>query len=700
MSSARQTVGISLGLAALTMVAFGDLLWGPAHEFVNFDDYEYVRNNIHVQAGWSGESLRWALTSMEAFNWHPLTWISLQMDYQLFGPNPRAFQRTNVLLHALNAVLLFLVWRRMTGAVWPSAAVAAFFAAHPLHVESVAWIAERKDVLSTFFWMLTMLAYVRYTEQPGVGRYLLVVLWLTLGLMSKPMLVTLPCVLLLLDYWPLCRFPFSPRRSNTAATGPEDTTRVSTMFMILEKVPLIVLVAGCCVLTILAQDFLIRSSQSFYPFSTRLLNALVAYVAYLRQMVWPTDLAVLYVHPGTNVSVVEGLAAGLFLAVVTLLALFWRRRRPYVLVGWLWYLGTLVPVIGLLQVGQQAHADRYTYIPLVGIFMALSWGAVEWLAGRRFGRIVLCTATAVLLMGCTVGTWFQVQFWRTSTTLWDRAAQVSGDNPVLHKVAAKVFDQSGEHFGTIHHGKVLCRLTPKDWEAHQLLALGLNGEQKYDEAVASMAEAVKLEPENLEVRRQMARFFWAQQNIPAAYKELAVVARLKPDCADAQHYLGTVLQQQGKLYEAIRCFREAVRLAPGSPLYHCDLAYALEESGNSFAARGQYQEALNIYPNWPADNDRLARVQATHRDAQRRDGKEAVRRAREACFVSRYQHPPFLDTLAAAYAEAGRFKDAIETARSAKKLAEEKGDNDLAEQLTAALHDYERGKPLREGKVN
>jgi tetratricopeptide (TPR) repeat protein len=695
MRSSRLTVGISLGLAVLTMAAFGDLLWSRQYDFVNFDDYEYVLKNEYVRVGWTADSLWWGLTSLEAFNWHPLTWFSLQLDAHLFGTNPRAFHATNVMLHAANVVLLFLVLRRLTGAVWRSAAVAAFFALHPLHVESVAWVSERKDVLSTFFWMLTMLAYTRYAERPGTVRYMLVVLYLTLGLMSKPMLVTLPCVLLLLDYWPLCRCPFSPPAPTGSADETGEPHHASLTRLILEKIPLFLLAAVCCWLTIRAQNYLIDRSQTAYPFGARLLNALVSYVGYLGQMFWPSDLAILYLHPGTTISTAQGLAAGLLLAGITLVAVLWRQRRPYVLVGWLWYLGTLVPVIGLLQVGQQARADRYTYVPLIGIFIVLSWGAAEWLGRRCLGRVALSAATAALLLGCALVSWSQVQHWRNSTTLWDRAVQVSGDAPAMCTIAAKVFDQNKEPEG-IRYAEKLCQVTPHDWRAYQILALLLRVDNRYDDAVEKMREAVKLEPNNVEVRKQMARFYWEQKNIPAAYRELAEVARLDPECADAQHYLGTVLQQKGKLVEAVRCFQRAVNLAPDSPLYHCDLAFALEEVGNSYGARLQYKEAFAKLPDWPARHDQLARILATHSDALRRDGPEAVRRAREACFVTGYKYPLYLETLAAAYAESGLFKEAIQTAQSAKELAVEKGDGDLAKRLDRALHEYKKGRPSRE----
>jgi protein O-mannosyl-transferase len=713
MSSARLAVAVSAGLFVLTIIAFGDILWSGKYGFVNFDDYTYVRDNPHVHAGLGGASLRWAMTSLEAFNWHPLTWLSLQLDHDMNGARAAGYHRTNVLLHAVNAVLLFLVLRRMTAAIWPSAAVAALFAVHPLHVESVAWIAERKDVLSTMFWMLTMLAHARFAEQPGAGRYLLVVLFLMLGLMSKPMLVTLPCVLLLLDYWPLRRFPFSPPEPIAAAEGstePQGSLLIthhsshithppcSTLRLIAEKIPLLALAAICCLLTIRAQGMLIHSSQAYYPFSARVLNALVSYVVYLRQMLWPVDLAALYVHPSTALAPAHALAPGLLLGGLTLAALIWRRSRPYLLVGWLWYLGTLVPVIGLLQVGQQARADRYTYVPLIGIFIAVSWGAAEWLGKWKFGRVLWFAAMSLVILVCSAATWLQVSHWRDSKSLWDRAALISGVNPRLHFIAAELYLEHGEVAGAIPHAEAFARMQPDDWEAHRLLGVALERDGRRDEAVAAMARAVELEPQSAVVRKQMARFFWSQGNIPAAYLEFAVIERLDPDSAEAQHYRGTMLQRQRRLADAVRCFQEAVRLVPGSPLYYCDLAFAVEEQGNSFGASLYYRRASQLYPEWPAEHDRLARILAGDPDPLRRDGAEAVRRARQSCFATNHRYPPYLETLATAYAQAGRFKEAADTAQRAIDLLAQEADSELARRLKLSLVRYKNALPAQASK--
>jgi Flp pilus assembly protein TadD len=671
-------MGVSLGLVVLTMIAYGDLLWGKKYDFVSFDDYHYVRDNLHVQAGLTGADLWWALTSFEQSNWHPLTWISLQLDSQLFGIQPAWFHRTNLLLHAVNAVLLFLALWWMTEQPWLAAAVAALFAVHPLHVESVAWVTERKDVLSTFFWMLTLLAYIWYAARPDRGRYLLVLVSLTLGLMSKSMLVTLPCVLLLLDWWPLRRWrPDSARR------------------LLLEKVPLLLLAAGCSLLTIAAQKRMMASEHALGP---RVLNALVSYVDYLRQMFWPSDLAVLYLHPGTSLSLLQGLTAALVLAGVTLVALLERHRRPYLLVGWLWYLGTLVPVIGVLQVGLQARADRYTYVPLIGIFIALVWGPAEWLGTWRFGRVVFAGGMAALLIACTVVTGSQLKHWQDSTRLWDRALHVSGDDPRLHIIVAEVYLRDGEPDRAIHHAEEARSRQPDNWESHRVLAVALSRQGKIDEAVQSMRRAVALRPDSVDARNQMARLLWLQGNIPAAYEELAVVAQLRPDTREGQNYLGRDLERKGKLDEAIRCFQEAVRLAPDSPLYRIDLAYALEQQGNILAASEEYREALRLHPAWPEEINRLARILATHPDRLRRDGTEAIRRARQVCFVTENAYAPYLETLAAAYAEAGLFEQAASTAGLATALAEKVGNQSLAKRLSAAVQRYQNKQPSREGK--
>lgn len=701
MRGRRHDVGVCLGLAVWTIIAFGDLLWGAEYGFVTFDDPHYVVYNGHVHAGLSGQSVWWALTSFDALNWHPLTWISLQLDFTIHGLNPRGFHATNLLLHVANTLLLFLVLRRSTADVWPSAAAAALFALHPLHVESVAWITERKDVLSTFFWMLTLAAYVRYTRNPGPGRYCLVLLCLALGLMSKPMVVTLPCVLLLYDYWPLRRWPGSLAQCAIDAHGKflnrPPFAPASVRQLVVEKIPMMLLALGSSVLTIQAGRRLIEDANRHLGFGDRVLNALTSYLVYLRQMFWPSDLAVLYLHPESGTDLAKGLVAGGLVAALTCLAMYLRKRRPYLLVGWLWYLGTLVPVIGLLQAGRQAHADRFTYVPLIGVFIALVWAVAEWSRERRLGRFVAAGATVALLGACTVISWSQLRCWRNSDLLWTRALEMSGEDPRLHFIVASEYLKNGDTHAALGHAQRLITLQPDDPDSHRLLAVILERSLKIEEAVASMKRAVELRPDSADIRRHLAKFLWLQGRIPAANDQHAAIARLEPLSAEGQNHHGLVAQRNGQYADAVRHLEEAVRLAPDNALYRCDLALALEDHKEWTAAQSEFRTALNTDPDCLAKCGALAWMLATHPNANRRDGVEAVRRARQVCSITRYRHPPFLAALAAAYAEAGQFDKAIATGEDAHRLALQAEETNFANQVGAALKLYRRGQPFRDG---
>jgi tetratricopeptide (TPR) repeat protein len=690
----RLEIGTCLGLAALTLLAYGRVL-GRDYEFVNFDDYVYVRDNDQVHAGLTWDSLRWALTSYHAFNWHPLTWVSLQLDHQLYGLDPRGYHLTNLLLHAANSVLLFLALRRMTGAVWRCAFVAALFAVHPQHVESVAWVAERKDVLSTLFWMLTLAAYAGYAARPGVGRYLLVVLTLGLGLMSKPMLVTLPCVLLLLDYWPLARL-----RGQQAEPGDPSRPRFapsSAGWLLLEKVPLFALVVGCCVLVLGAQKELIHP-EGLFPFRSRVLNGLESYVAYVRQMVWPGDLAVLYPHPRKNIVALHGLGAGLLLLGVTALTVKWRRKRPYLLVGWLWFLGTLVPVIGLIQVGMQARADRYTYIPLIGLFLALTWGVADLLAGRRYGRAVLAAAAAGVLAACTAVTMSQVGYWRNTTTLWDRVLAVNPDDAQLYYTAGIGYRANGQTDLAIAHFRKVVQLRPDLPDGRRLLARSLAEADRLDEAAEHLQILIQREPNGLEAHELLARVRWRQGKMPEAAAQFAEVARLQPGSAQAWRNLGLALHQQGEFGAAAQAFQRARQLHPDAVEYRCDLALTRYAEGDISGATALYREAVGLDPGWPQDFDRIAWDFATQANPRRRDPALAVLRAQQACQATGNAEPRFLHTLAAAYAAAGRFDEAVPTAEKALNLATSGNQLDLAREIEARLRLYRSRVPNASAK--
>ncbi len=371
------------------------------HDFVNFDDPGYVSKNPQISQGLTLNGLRWVFTHSHVGNWHPLSGLSHMLDCQLYGLRPAGHHVTNVVLHAATAILLFLVLRQMSGEIWPSALAAAVFAVHPLRAESVAWIAERKDVLSGLFFMLTLGAYVAYTRRPfSFRRYLVVVGLFALGLMAKPMLITLPCVLLLLDYWPLGRLQFPGGTNESAGRGPGSHPTAARR-VLLEKVPLMALAAGSAVATILAQAEAVRSVETF-PLSARIANAIVSYVAYLGQFVCPVGLSVLYPHPGNGIPAAKVAGALLLLAAASTGIVLARRRCPYLLVGWLWYLGMLVPVIGLVQVGEQAMADRYTYLPQIGLCIGLAWGVARFSESRRRVRWISGVA-AVLVLAALMG---------------------------------------------------------------------------------------------------------------------------------------------------------------------------------------------------------------------------------------------------------------------------------------------------------
>jgi hypothetical protein len=371
---ANKTVKIIICIL-LTLSTFAVYWQVQDHDFINFDDDVYITNNLNVQAGLTIESVKWAFTTSHPPYWHPVTWLSHMLDYQLYGLNPKGHYLTNLFLHITSVLILFIVLLRMTGKLWQSGFVAAMFAFHPLNVESVAWLAERKNILSTLFWLMTMWAYTHYAEKPTIKRYSLVFLFFTLGLMSKPMLVTLPFVLLLLDYWPLRRFKFRQERSRDEILEKNIANKSEVFRLVLEKVPLFLLTIGLSIVTFYTQKMAgaVRSLDLF-SLETRFTNAMFSYLEYLQKMIWPSGLSILYPHPGNALPAWQGIVCGMVLVGITIISIRLIRKTPYFAVGWFWYLGTLIPVIGIVQVGGQAMADRFTYIPLIGIFIVIAWG--------------------------------------------------------------------------------------------------------------------------------------------------------------------------------------------------------------------------------------------------------------------------------------------------------------------------------------
>lgn len=656
----RRHYWIVLALIVVTVGVFGRV---ARHDFVNYDDTDYVTRNARVQAGLTPEGIAWAFGRLhgEATYWHPLTWLSHMLDCQWFGLQPAGHHLVNLLFHTLNSVLVFLVFRRMTGADGRSALLAALFALHPLQVETVSWVAERKNVLSTFFWLGTMGAYVLYAEKPGGGRYAAVLLTFVLGLLAKPMLVTLPCVLLLLDYWPLRRFPFSPAATPGADAGP--FAGASTSRLVTEKIPLFALAVAVGVITILAHRGLGMTNFAYgVTFEMRLENAVVSYVRYVGKTLWPAGLSVLYIHPGKWPNGVVG-GCLVLLALATGLTAHAGRRRPYLTVGWLWFLGTLVPVIGLVQVGVQAMANRFAYVPVIGLFLILVWGMADLLSRWKHGRLAAIAAAAAVLAGCIRLDSVHLRHWRNSQTLFEYAVQVAPDNFVAHNNLAFTFIAEGKLDRALSHAQEALRIRRDFTEAHYQVGLILNAQQKPGEAIASLREAVRLDPTWGLPRAELARALAKEGQVDPAIAEFSAALRILPAEAQLHGELADLLQSRRRTAEAVSHYREALRLRPDSP------------------------EALN----------NLAWIRATDPRPEFRDGAEAVRLADRACQLTGRKRAIFLGTLAAACAEAGRFEEAVQAAELARNLAQAAGDDAIARTNETLLGLYRAGKAFREG---
>ena len=552
----RRELGIVVLLVAATLAVYRQV---GSLDFVNYDDPDYVSGNATVRAGLTREGVAWAFTTGHAGNWHPLTWLSHMLDVRLHGLSPGGHHVTNVVLHTANVLLLFAFLAGTTGAAWPSAAVAALFALHPLHVESVAWVSERKDVLSTFFWMLTLLAYWWYARRRSVARYLAVLVLLACGLMAKPMVVTLPLVMLLVDVWPL-------RRALTMRDR------------LVEKLPFLALAVASAVMTFTVQlhGGAVAGVDSI-SFGARVANALVAYVAYLGKMVYPANLIIFYPHvalPRWQV-----VAATVFLIGASWLVLHAAPRRPWLVVGWLWYLVTLLPVIGIVQVGDQAIADRFTYVPLVGPFMMLAWGAAEFARAGSSRRWVTVASAVLLLAGCAVASARQLRFWRDSVVLFDHAVAVTPESWVAQVSLANALAERGRLDEAIVHYAAALRVKPELAKAHANLGVMLARKGRLDEAVAQYVEALRLNPDLVEAHNNLGAALAGAGRTDEAIAQYEYALLLRPDYADAHANLGMALTSQGKMDLAIAHYSEALRLDPDHPGARENLARALAARG-------------------------------------------------------------------------------------------------------------------------
>ena len=584
-------IGLVAGLRGLLTLA---VFW-PALScgFVNFDDPDCVSANPHVQGGFTWEAVKWACLNTEQHAyWAPILWLSHLLACQLFGLNPWGHHLLNVLLHAANTALVFLVFRRLTGATRRSLLLAALFALHPLRVESVVWVTERKDVLSGLFWLLTLWAYVKYVEEihgknsKSKAWFGLALVWFALGLMSKAMLVTLPGVLLLLDFWPLQRMSGDPRQA------------ASKLRLILEKIPFFCLAAAASTVTFVVQKHGVGlAAAESLPFGARGGNALISYWRYLAEMFWPADLAVLYPHPGywplATVSLAGGLLAGL-----SILFFLKRRYQPYLLVGWFWFVGTLIPVIGLVQVGEQAMADRFTYLPSLGVLIIVVWGAEELTRHWRHQVMILTVAGLTTTGLCVLATRQQIGYWQDSETLFRHALAVTKNNYVAHNNLGDALASKGLLIEADEHFREAIRLKPDDADAYYNLGTILERQGNNDEAIRPLQTAIRLNPNHAEAYYNLGNAFFAQNQLDEASQQFQAALRLKPDYVKASYNLGIAFGRQGQMDLAIRQFQTTVRLQPDYTEAHYNLGVALQANGRLSEAGSAYQEALRENPDY------------------------------------------------------------------------------------------------------
>jgi protein O-mannosyl-transferase len=662
-------LGVCVFLLAAVFVVFYQT---ASFDFVNLDDPTYVYDNPNTTAGLTLQGVKWAFTTDTCANWHPVAWFSHMLDCGIYGPHKRiplgqggqpgslfagGHHLTSAMLHAAAAVLLFLTLWRMTDALWPSALVAAVFAIHPLRAESVAWIAERKDVLSGLFFMLVLATYAGYARQPfSWVRYLSVVVLFALGLMAKPMLVTLPFVLLLLDYWPLGRMPLPGSRN------PEDSPRWQFPWrLVVEKMPLLLLTAVFCVITPLAQTEAVVSVEHLPPL-TRFANALVSYVTYIGDFFFPVDLAALYPLPPDgwpawkvlgSLAILLGISAGA--------ALCWRRI-PAVTIGWLWYLGMLVPVIGLVQVGSQAHADRYTYLPQIGLAIAAVWGSAELTRAWPYRRWICGAASTVVVVALIICASRQTSYWRDSVTLWQHTLECTEKNAFAHHSLGCALNELKQYEPAVEQFEKALAIKPKLVESRFNLGLALFSLNRLDDAIVHYRKALEIDNKLVRAHSRLAEALLESKKYDAAVAEYRKVLELTPDDANACYNIGVARDRQAKRGEALAAYREAMAIQPNNVVFI----------------------------------DQVAWILATSPDRSLRNGAEAVALAERAVTLSGDNTPSIFATLAAAYAEAGRFDDAIRASQYAIALATRSNDSQSAALFGIQMKFYQARSPYHE----
>ena len=628
------------------------------YEFINYDDGRYITENKHVNSGFSKENFIWAFTHSHSANWHPITWLSHMLDVQIYGLNPGGHHLTSLAIHITNSLLLFLLFARMTGSIWRSCFVASAFAFHPINIESIAWAAERKSVLSTFFWLLTTWTYINYVQKKILARYSVVVLFFALGLMSKPMLVTLPFVLLLLDYWPLKRLKITPAK-NIIPSDIETQVDNKKKFLnlVFEKIPLLFLVVGSCIVTLSAQKLAgaIVSTETVQT-TTRISNALVSYLVYLEKMLWPKNFSVFYPYPIGESYIWKGLVSGFVLTGITIIILRLIKKAPYLAVGWFWYLGTLVPVIGIVQVGGQAMADRYAYIPLIGIFIIVAWGLPDLLQNYSFKKKLLSVLAGIFFSVLITLTSVQLQYWENSIKLFEHAIEVTHKKYPsfvgIYSNLGVVLNQQMKFEEAMVHLKNAVKLQPTYPEAHNNLGNALSGLNRFQEANISYKEAIRLKPDYPEAHNNLANslskkrknleeaifhykkaiqlkptFYEAHFNLGVtlnkwndsdqAIGHLQEAIRLEPGLVESHLALGNILSQKKKFKPAIDHLATVIKMDPNNAIAHNSLGSALGEQGNFKQAMLHFNTAIKINPHYSEAHQNLSTALSILRQSEK-----------------------------------------------------------------------------------
>jgi Tfp pilus assembly protein PilF len=715
-------------LFALTWLVFGQTL---RHDFINYDDQDYVFANAEVVKGLTGHGIVWAFTGPHSFNWHPLTSLSHMLDCQIFGLKAGGHHFTSVLFHAIGAVLLFLVLWQMTESgvaassasertrrgersrgeesqktrrhsavattIWASAFVALLFALHPLRVESVAWVAERKDVLSGVFFFLTLGAYAHYARNPTRARYAITMLVFAAGLMCKPMLVTMPVLLLALDYWPLNRFrgvePLKRKKDGIAVGGK------SAKQLIIEKLPLLALSLCSSIATFAAQGNAVVEIENF-PLGLRVMNALTSYSIYVWQMFVPKDLTLLY--PLSDARMTPGRAATsiVILVLVTIGCMALRKTRPYLLVGWIWYVLMLVPVIGLIQVGSQSHADRYTYLPQIGLYIMLAWGFADLTGQWPARRYILTTGAAVVTITLAILTWKQTATWRDSETVWRHAIAVTAKNDTAFRNLGDALIIKERYNDAIVEYKHALQANRNNAGAENGLGTAFMKKGSVERAVFHYQKAIELRPQDAEGHNNLGNALCQKGSFQEGIAEYKRALELRPDPAslynaETRFNLANVQLKLGQLDEAIANYRQSLQIQPNDASCNDNLGTALMRKGSFAQAMHQYQLALRLDPQSGQINGDYAWALATCSDTTLRNGAKAVELAERARELSEGKDPVILRTLAVAYAETGDFPRAAETAKVARELATSQGNTRLAATLEREIALYQSGSPYR-----